>query len=303
MARFLLDREGRLRTPWRVTVFFVAYLVVSVLGGLAAGVVLALAGFGKARSGVAEFVFVFGAVALQLALSFGLVVVFRLFVDRRSLRSLGLQRPDHRPTASAWVGLAMGAGAAALPILLMVALGPLRIDGFGSILAVPAVAAVLVLAAFHEEIVFRGYILVNVIEAGAPWAAVAVSSILFVTPHMLNPHFWQSPFGGANILLASVALALAYMLSGNIWFPTALHFGWNAAQSVLFGLPVSGFPTSGLLSVSAESSAGVPIARDFGLEGSLPGTVSVLLLTVFLGLLLHRRRTSASAAGAGNGSP
>ena len=56
----------------------------------------------------------------------------------------------------------------------------------------------------------------------------------------LNPNAWSSPLIGVNLFGAGVLLALAYMLSGNIWFPTVVHFAWNFAQGVLLGIPVSG---------------------------------------------------------------
>ena len=87
-------------------------------------------------------------------------------------------------------------------------------------------------------------------------------------------------------------MTLAYLVAKNIWFPTALHFGWNAAQGPLFGLPVSGMKMDGFIQLhAAEAAPAWLTGGDFGLEASLVVTVlEVAMIGVFLCLL--RRPTS-----------
>ena len=72
---------------------------------------------------------------------------------------------------------------------------------------------------------------------------IFVSSLIFWLFHALNPAVWTTPLAGVNLFGAGIVLALAYLASGNVWFPTAMHFAWNAVQGILFELPVSGVAT------------------------------------------------------------
>jgi hypothetical protein len=223
--------------------------------------------------------------------SMGVVFLFRLLVDRREATSLGLGRPGRGWAASPAAGILVGLGAAGAPIVLLLALGFLQSDGVGLSLLTVAALPALILGAFNEELVFRGYLLRNMLDVGRPVWGVVVTSLLFALPHAANPHFFDNPLCGANIFLSGVALGLAYILAENVWFPTALHFGWNAAQGLLFGVSVSGYPVSGVLRLSP--AVGAPLlltGGEFGLEGSVLGTLATVVLILALGAAVGRRR-------------
>ena len=121
-----------------------------------------------------------------------------------------------------------------------------------------------------------------------------VTSILFWLAHSLNPSAWTTPVNAINLFGAGVLLALAYLVSRNLWLPTAMHFGWNAAQGVLLNVPISGIETPGWILV--ERQQGWPdwvTGGSFGLEGSV---VSLALLAVTIAILAEIFRRQPQAA-------
>lgn len=77
-----------------------------------------------------------------------------------------------------------------------------------------------------EEFFFR-LILLRVLLAHTGWrAALAVSSVLFGLYHLVDP---RVPLDHALMIASTAGLLLgcAYLLSGSIWLPAGLHFGWN----------------------------------------------------------------------------
>ena len=84
-------------------------------------------------------------------------------------------------------------------------------------------------------------------------------------------------------------------VSGNLWFPSAMHFMWNFCQGAVFGIPVSGMSVDGWLPLARIGPEDDMISGGaFGLEGSvvlvlLQGAAIVILLVI-----LHRQRFALS---------
>jgi membrane protease YdiL (CAAX protease family) len=291
------DGTGRLRTFWRILIFLLGG------GGVQAGLGIGVVIWWKVLvpEGLrTPMLFLTVAVPVECAATLASVYACRRLLDRRSLASLGLERPEPRPTASPWLGLALGGAAALAPMLALLALGAYRVTAVNLTFAPLLLLAILTVGAFGEELQFRGYLLKNMVEAGHPWVGLAVVSVLFTLAHARNPGFWSTPLNGVNILCAAIALGVAYLLSGNLWFATALHLGWNAVQGVVFGQPVSGIPGLGLLKVASTGAMDDAwTGGSFGLEGSLLALAPLLLLLAVLTALLLRRRKAAGRAGAG----
>jgi hypothetical protein len=128
-----------------------------------------------------------------------------------------------------------------------------------------------ILAAFMEELLFRG-ILFRWIEAfGGSWAALVLTSALFGLAHIFNANAtWVSSL--AITVEAGVMLGGAYMLARNLWVPIGLHAAWNFTQGFIFDVPVSGNDMHGL--VQAKLSGPVLLSGgSFGLEASMIGVV------------------------------
>ena len=137
------------------------------------------------------------------------------------------------------------------------------------------VLIVLIFGALAEELMFRGYPFQRLEEAIGPVGAIAVFSVLFALVHLSNPG--ASPLGLLNTVLIGLVLALAYLRTRALWLCWGIHFGWNAALGLLFGLPVSGLR---LFNVVVRGNASGPrwlTGGSYGVEASAPGAFAVVV--------------------------
>ncbi|NLW60708.1 MAG: CPBP family intramembrane metalloprotease [Firmicutes bacterium] len=150
-----------------------------------------------------------------------------------------------------------------------------------------------IVAALCEELFYRGlHLPVFTVHWGLS-PAIAFSAFFFSLAHLNNPHL---SFGGLfAVLIAGVLFALAYLETGALYLPVALHFSWNFWQN-LFGFRVSGFAFPTLFQLELT---GPPLwtGGAFGPEAGLAG---LLLLGLATGTTLlygsHRRRALARLA-------
>jgi uncharacterized protein len=137
-----------------------------------------------------------------------------------------------------------------------------------------------------EEIFFRSLLLSGlvVVLGMVPWGTnrwipVLVSAVLFGLVHATNPGASAiSVFGNA---LGGLIYGMAFLGALNIWFPFALHLGWNFTQTLL-GFPVSGKDFPGPLTTTSTGSDLVT-GGDFGPEA---GIIGILARFVVIGLLV-----------------
>ncbi len=304
-SSIFLDPSRRMRTVWRFLIFGVGFVVVNVVVSMIVGIGLVVyvaifQGPESLRDPVSiqeqmnqymPVLMAMASVPMTLTL-LGWVVICRKYLDQRSIASMGFVRPERRPSASVTVGLLAGLLPIAAAAGAVFVAGGFRLSGFGFSVPAGLLVPTLVLMAFVEELVFRSYLLQNLLDIRRPVFGVFFTSIFFWLAHALNPHVWTSLIIPLNMFGAGVILALAYMVSRNVWFPTALHFGWNVAQGVLLGLPISGLDIEGLVQLQPTDKAPVWLTGGkFGLEGSLAVTVAeALLIGGFLLLLLAQTR-------------
>lgn len=145
--------------------------------------------------------------------------------------------------------------------------------------------ALLLPAAFVEELIFRGVPQVVLGQAFGRGTAIVILSAVFALAHGLNPGI--TPLAAGNIALAGVFLGVCFYLPGGIWAATGAHLGWNATLAAL-GAPVSGLPFA---MPGLDYRAGAPVwltGGDFGPEGGLLATAALALATV-LALRIIRR--------------
>lgn len=183
-------------------------------------------------------------------------------------------------------GVAIGAAAALITLLLSAALGGARLreepgnGGVGAYLAgLGQLLLLLVPAALLEEMMFRGVPQVLLARVVGRWPAVALIAVAFALVHLGNPN--TTPLGLVNIGLAGVLLGLAFYLPGGIWSAWGAHLGWNAALAGA-DAPVSGLPSR---LPFLDYSPGAPTwltGGAFGPEGGL--TASLALIAVIGGM-------------------
>jgi membrane protease YdiL (CAAX protease family) len=96
-----------------------------------------------------------------------------------------------------------------------------------------AAAAVLMLVAVQEEVLYRGYITVNLIEFG-PAVVFVTSIVLFTAIHLLTNR--ASVYQILSWLLGGAVLTYAYLVSGSIWVAIVLHFATDLANLLVFNI-------------------------------------------------------------------
>ena len=195
------------------------------------------------------------------------------------------------------VGLALPCAALVLVTLVLTWFGHVRyftddgslwdwVIGCGQLLLVLAVPAA------AEEALFRGYPFQKLVSALGPIAATLLASGGFALAHRHNPNV--NTFALLNIFLAGVMLSVAYLRTRSLWFPIALHIGWNWIMAGPLDLPVSGLelfdaPLYEPRTRGAEWVSG----GSFGPEGGVAGLVALLLVTAAVLVTTKRMHTDA----------
>ncbi len=228
----------------------------------------------------------FGILYALMGISISLVTwLMRGFIDRKSFASLGFT----------WKGYSNEAGLGFFGALAMLGIGSLILIASGYISFISATfntspllieIAMMIVVAFVEELLFRGYLLNNLLQSMNKWVALAISSVLFALFHEANPDV--SVFAIVNILLAGILLGLNYIFTKNLWFGICFHFAWNYFQGPVLGYDVSGLK---LTSVVQQSITGPEVWTGglFGFEGSLLcPLLFVVAIAIFTFLFLKR---------------
>jgi membrane protease YdiL (CAAX protease family) len=139
-------------------------------------------------------------------------------------------------------------------------------------------------AALAEELLFRGFIFQRLIGGFGRIAAQIVIGLLFVLTHLNNPGMTglTKQLASINIFMASVLFGLAYLSTKRIAMPLGIHFMANWTQGAFLGFGVSGEMSSGVFRPVFNSSSDWLTGGQFGLEASVPGLISVIMLCFLL---------------------
>jgi len=175
-------------------------------------------------------------------------------------------------------GLLLGLLIVGITDLLIVALSDYRhVAGEG--INWPLILALIVPAAFGEELVFRGYVLQKLSRTSRGYA-IFVTSLLFALAHGGNPAMGLVSF--ANIFLAGVLLALMWVWDGTLWAPTGGHIAWNVVSGPILGHELSGLDLGPTLLSEVDHGPSWLTGGPFGLEASVVLTVVEIGVILFL---------------------
>ena len=221
--------------------------------------------------------------AFSLLGSFAALWVATKFIDRKPLMSIGLSVKDKANEMLIGLGFALAFIGGLFLVLWLV--GAINITGYvGFKPGVFIVSMMLFMAAFDEELIFRGYILNNMMDSTSNrWVALAGSSLLFALLHSGNPSVWSTWVPMTELFAAGFILGISYTFTKNLWFPTFFHFGWIFFQG-LFGFEISGINVDSWKMISHENTGNVPdivSGGAFGIEGSVI-TLSCTIICTYL---------------------
>ncbi|WP_191967083.1 MULTISPECIES: CPBP family intramembrane glutamic endopeptidase [Haloferax] len=293
------DGDRRTRTPVRVGVGFLLIALLAVVGTLVAELLAAAVWPDRPFA----YVVVGSTVGLGIGAVIGIGAVAR-WVDRRPVAEYGM-----RGANAWWRDLVVGVALAVVVwvAVLVVELGAdvvVIVDTFragpeGFVLALVASLILFGVASLSEELVFRGFVLKNIVEgltgrgrALAAVVAVTVSSLLFGAVHLMNSG--ASLGSTISVALIAISLGAATVLTGRIGLAVGLHLGWNVALGVLLGYRVSGVEAPAQVLVLAGNGRGGAIwtGGAFGPEAGLLGILAGAL--VLLGVLGYARLTQGT---------
>jgi len=234
---------------------------------------------------------------IPFAMTAALVFAWVLFVERRSLRTIGLA--PHAGAAFFLRGLCIGVATIGAVVAGIWAIGGYEVDGFGraftsphDLIAIAILLACFMLQASVEEIIFRGWLMSVLARRFNVIVAILVTCLVFTALH-------YGP-GQKLIVMAASFLFSAFacvwaIKAGNIWGVMGWHAGWNWFLATAFELPVTGIDAG----VSALVVKLIPQASDFITGGAEGPEASVICLVFFAGaiaMLIWRLRTRASPA-------
>ncbi|MGJ9426357.1 CPBP family intramembrane glutamic endopeptidase [Nesterenkonia halotolerans] len=195
------------------------------------------------------------------------------------------------------MGLGIGAVGVAIPYLIGLATGVLRVsatmDG-GDLplgLGVLLVVAAMLCTGFWEELLLRGVFISNARDGLRRWLSpsraliggLTISSLVFGLAHLGQP---EIPAFIRTWILAGVVFGLIYLFSGNLALGIGAHAAFNiTANTVFVRTDISGTEHfSALTRITVESDASI-----LGVGGAVEA--SGFLLVLALGLLWIRLST------------
>jgi uncharacterized protein len=272
-------QQPLIKQGWlRVFLFLIAYLLFLVFGGtITALLSLAIPNIAAQP--------VYLSIGINLIASLAMVFLFRKLIDKASIKSLGFSWKGYSREGS--IGFITGillCTVIAIVLWLMQLLQCYRDDA--DAVELVKVLFIFVAVALAEELVFRGYVLNNLMQSMKPEAALLLSAIIFAVAHSLNPDFNLTAF--LNILLAGLLLGINYIFTRNLWFGMLLHFSWNFVQGSVLGFKVSGLELPSLLQQNMRGSV-LLTGGEFGLEASWLTTI-VFAAAILIYYLLFQKK-------------
>jgi CAAX protease family protein len=290
-----LDNQWRVRPGWR---FLLGVVVAVVANFIAIGVAGPLS-HGQTRLLEA----LYRPLTMLLLLGgYALLLMSADQVHERLFSAMGLGK------FPGWVrqalrGGAIGAALTVVAVLWIVVFGALavtlKINSHTLALALVELF-ILSTAAMGEELMFRGYPFQRLVETTGPVFAVMVMSLLFGFAHGENPH--TSRLAMVNTCAVGALLCTAYLRTGALWMSWGIHVAWNTALGLVFGLPVSGLTDFAVILRTRASGPRWVTGGAYGIEGSVVGTI-VILLGFIPVILLTRRDLAARAPAAPPAQP
>jgi len=204
-------------------------------------------------------------------------------IEKRAVSELALKGALREYSA----GFVLGGLMVCISVAGIAAFGGLRTLSVasGSVIALPLLMHITV--GLIEEMLLRVVFFRIVQESLGSWLALLASGLLFGAMHLVNDNI--SALAIANITVAGVFFAAAFLLTGRLWLCAALHAGWNFFQDGIFSLAVSGHEVKAGLFVTELSGPDWLTGGAFGIEGSAVDLAFVVLASAAMVLLAQRR--------------
>jgi uncharacterized protein len=295
IKRIFLGPQG-IRAGWRITLFWLIFVALFAGAGFILKGVLHVNVSGM-KTIPPSFLLV--AEAVQLT-AIAVATTALALIERRSPFSYGLQG---RARGARFAG-GFVTGVVGISVLVGVlwSLGYVQLQAGGIPMAEAVKYGVLwaiafLAVGFFEEMMLRGYFLYALARRIGFWWATLLTSAIFGAIHGIN--HGETVIGLLQAAAFGLIACLSIWYTGSLWWAIGCHFGWDWAQSFIYGVRNSGLQIEGAL-LSAHPVGNIWFSGgNTGPEGS----VFALLMTAVIALLMllwWRRGGSAFARGETN---
>ena len=226
-------------------------------------------------------------IILEYSMIFFLIILlwlFMKFIDKQSLIDLGFKIKGRLKEFN--YGIILGFIIMSFAFLFLLVINEIVFVDFSFDLNKVILSIILFAGvSIFEEVIFRGYLLKNLLESFNPYVALFVSATFFSLIHGFNPNV--TILGLCNIFLAGFFLGASYVFTKNLWFPIALHFSWNFFQS-MFGFKVSGLDSYSIIEFNIPEN-NMLNGGEFGFESSYLSVIILILSTFIIGKYFKKK--------------
>ena len=206
-----------------------------------------------------------------------LLWLFMKFIDKQPFVQIGLQTKGRLKEFN--YGILLGFIIMTTAFLFLLSINEIVFNNFSFSLDKVLLSVILFVGvSVFEEVVFRGYLLKNLLESFNPFVALFISSIFFSLIHGSNPNV--TTLGLCNIFFAGFFLGASYVFTKNLWFPVGLHFSWNFFQA-MFGFKVSGLDSYSIIEFTIPEN-NILNGGEFGFESSILSLLIILFSTILI---------------------
>lgn len=219
---------------------------------------------------------------IPLASAVGITAVFVKFVHNQSMLSLGLAYDAESMTRVA-SGAAVALACVTVVFLVGFLLGFIEVRrsklSEDCVSCLPLFFGGLIdffTAAVFEEIIFRGYVFYILYVSAGPNVAIALSAIIFALAHVVK-HPSTPVIYTFNAFAFGLLAAFSRHITGTLWLPIGLHFGWNVVSGPIFGLPYSGRTYDKGVVVSEVKGPAWLTGGLYSLDAGLLGTIALAI--------------------------
>ena len=207
-------------------------------------------------------------------LIFVYVGLFRLY-ERRSISEFAIRYAGKENL----IGFIVGGLLVGSIILVLLISGSISFTVLNPFTIIFKPLILFILLSLLEEIIFRGILYRITEQSLGTWIALIISALLFGIVHITNDH--ADFLGILSAALAGVMLGVIYTIRGRLWYPLAIHVGWNFFQ-YFFGLPVSGLDDFEYFMDASREGPAWFVGGAFGIENSVLTILMILGLSAFL---------------------
>lgn len=224
-----------------------------------------------------------------------LILLWITFIEKRPISGLGFYKKDG--LKELLKGLLVGILLISAVVFSQWVTGSIELTGtyFSglNVLNVFLIFPFWLLQSGTEEVSTRGWLFPGVATRTSLPIGVAASSLLFSLLHLGNNGI--SLISLLNIALFGLFACLYVLKTDNIWGISAAHAAWNCFQGSVFGVNVSGITVSySLMSFEPTSAPTYLSGGEFGSEGSILASITLLLASLYLAWNLYQTKRKNS---------